>query len=144
MNLLQALLLMKGDAFDYTGLLQMYLRAMEDSKDRVRAIAVEAVAVLANRLGPADFQAMLKRSSANEGQRSSILQRLNRPSLPSVNVDGLVEHVLDNTITDGIDSGSVLDTPKRNGSLVGSAGKMHVALLCKVNVLLPKHALIAT
>lgn len=90
------------EAYDCQAVFGVLSEAMRDSKDRVRLVAVEGLAALHSRMGRADFERMLSRSSLSEDDKQAVRARLENPMLCCINADGLVEHVAD---VSGEDSG---------------------------------------
>lgn len=69
--------------------------AVRDSKDKVKSVGIEGLAVLYSRIGKSEFDRMLARSSLAEDDKESVRMRLDSPALCSVNADGMVEHLSD-------------------------------------------------
>ena len=115
------------DSLDYNRLLKAVVEALNyDSKDKVKAIALECLAVMSFKLGSHEFQALLSRNHTSDAVRSQIQGRLSNPALPTATVDGVVEHSVDlpSASVDSMDS-SILDAGvarQRQGSSFAPAG----------------------
>jgi ribosomal protein L12E/L44/L45/RPP1/RPP2 len=70
-----------------------------DSKPRVKAIALEALAVVNNAIGTDMMMMLLSRHAINEEDVRALYTRLKLAQLPAVSVDGVVEHLATVTAT---------------------------------------------
>eukprot|EP00195_Chlamydomonas_chlamydogama_P001663 CAMPEP_0202916712 /NCGR_PEP_ID=MMETSP1392-20130828/69262_1 /ASSEMBLY_ACC=CAM_ASM_000868 /TAXON_ID=225041 /ORGANISM="Chlamydomonas chlamydogama, Strain SAG 11-48b" /LENGTH=1484 /DNA_ID=CAMNT_0049609237 /DNA_START=160 /DNA_END=4614 /DNA_ORIENTATION=+ len=125
-TVIMALLQHNTQDLGYSGVFRMLTTAMNDTKDKVKNTALEAMAVLNNRAGAAEFQQMLARGAVPDAQQSLIKQRLRNPALPSVNIDGIVEHVADMSsspgdVLDNVGASTELPSSRRP---TGSVGKL--------------------
>eukprot|EP00798_Chlamydomonas_sp_ICE-L_P017058 gene17058-23353_t len=93
-TVIMALLQHKHDSLDYQRAFGVLSSALNDSKDKVKAVALEGMAVLNNRMGSSAFNQLLPRSNIADAQKSAISARLSNPQLPTANLDGIVEHLL--------------------------------------------------
>ncbi|KAG2502218.1 hypothetical protein HYH03_000704 [Edaphochlamys debaryana] len=96
------------NAYDVPALYRMFSACLMDTKDKVRLVALEGMAVLNSRLPPGEMAAMIsgQRNGSRalpEAQRTQVSERLANRSLPSINGDGLVEHVVELPSTDNPD-----------------------------------------
>ncbi len=91
---------------DHASVFRLMAMGMCDSKERVRWVALEGIAVLGRHLGQTSLQALIAGSSLSDVQRQQIASRLQQPGLPRVSADGLVQHVLDAEGAGGGEGGS--------------------------------------
>ncbi|KAL6762580.1 hypothetical protein V8C86DRAFT_609916 [Haematococcus lacustris] len=91
---IMALLQPTQDLGDPGPALQLLVRGMGDPKDKVRAVALEGLAVLAHRLGsPTHLLSLLAPTTLTDSQRQQVSTRLADPALPTVSPEGVVEHL---------------------------------------------------
>ncbi|MEW5315874.1 MAG: hypothetical protein WDW38_007274 [Sanguina aurantia] len=77
-------------------LFKTVLAGLSDPKERLRLVALEAMAVLSRLLGAYDFGSLCTRFTAGDDVRAAVAGRCaGNPSLPSVSADGLIEHVVE-------------------------------------------------
>ncbi|MEW5296966.1 MAG: hypothetical protein WDW36_000208 [Sanguina aurantia] len=83
-------------ALDPGRLFKTVLAGLSDPKERVRLVALEAMAVLSRLLGAYDFGALCTRFTTGDDVRAAVAGRCaGNPALPSVSPDGLIEHVVE-------------------------------------------------
>ena len=100
----QAMLQFGKESLDRSRNFKLLTSALNDPKDKIKTVALEGMAVLAKGTSSGEFNAMLGRSGLPEAQKQQVLQRLANPALPTVNMDGLVEHVVEMPFVDGLES----------------------------------------
>ncbi|KAK9817952.1 hypothetical protein WJX72_004805 [[Myrmecia] bisecta] len=88
---IQALLTFSKDEMSLGSIFKSLAQALEDSKDRVRTAAVEAMAVLHAEYGT-QLQALLASCNLPEATRRQLQERFARKTLPTLNSEGFVEH----------------------------------------------------
>ncbi len=84
------------DPADYSSAFHLLTQGLTDRKERVRTVALEGMAALAHALGHTQLHAMLQGSSLSDAQRQQITNRIQRNDYPTVTVDGIVNHVMEN------------------------------------------------
>ncbi len=97
---------------------------LSDGNEAVRLVALEGLAVLNSRLGASELAGMMSGgrgglvgSALPEPLRAQVAARLANPALPSLNSDGLVEHVVELPAGDtSMDMRSVDAAPAGAGS----------------------------
>lgn len=101
------MLLNSKDAYNHQGVLHLLLTGLADSKDsKVRMVALEGLAVMGAKLGSSELQSLMRQNSVADSVKAQVEQRLANPALPTINADGMVEHVADPlaTSTDGLEA----------------------------------------
>jgi hypothetical protein len=68
---------------------------MADTRDSVRAVALEAMAVAHSRVGTTHLSALLTSLDAPAEARAQIKQRVTNHNLPTVGQEGLIEHIFE-------------------------------------------------
>lgn len=122
LGFLQALLLHDRGSVDTSQAFRLFASGMSDSKERVKAVALEGMAVLASKTSSGEMNGLLSRGGLTEAQKQQVQQRMANSALPSVNIDGIVEHVIDMPHADPLESISADIPPRRQGSMAAAAG----------------------
>ncbi len=79
------------DRFDFEQLTQLLVPALKDKRSRIKFVAIEALAVIANVVGTKQMWALLDQHTISEPVKQSIRERLQSSSeLPAITDDGMV------------------------------------------------------
>lgn len=92
-----AMLQLPKEAYEPQAMLKVLVDAMADSKDKVKLVALEGLAVLNAKMGGPGFQGLMKHAGAlvSDPVKAQINERLTNSQLPGINADGMVEHVIE-------------------------------------------------
>lgn len=93
-----AVLMFPSQHLDLQALCQAVLRAMDDPKERVRIIALEAMAVIGSTCGPSDFRSLLDDLQASQANIMLIDERMMNSNLPSMGTEGRVQHIVESPV----------------------------------------------
>ncbi|KAF5833410.1 armadillo-type protein [Dunaliella salina] len=98
-NTLIMVMLLPGsrDGLNYAGIFRLLSMAVADPKERVKAVGLEGMAVLARCTGRSEVSSLLAQGGVGLGSEAcaQVNSRLANPDLPSLGADGVVQHIME-------------------------------------------------
>lgn len=81
------------EQLDYMRVTKAMSGASRDSKDKVRSVALEGLAVIHTKVGNMEFQSFLNTLGLQDNNTKVLVQkRVANPVVPTINAEGMVEH----------------------------------------------------
>lgn len=90
--LFQVMLTAGKDQIDYVDMASVFVEGCSDPKDRVRAVALEGLAVLESHLGIQDCKELMSLANASQDTKIIMQHRSRLGMLPCINKEGFVEY----------------------------------------------------